>query len=336
MAFADDQWFALGMRDLGGSGEEDGTQDAAIWRSDDGRTWVAAEIRAVDAEGDYSVVHDLVDVDGVLVAIGSWGAMQSDQLAWVTWLSTDGGATWTESRDTPGPFGAMQAITPGGPGLVAAGWTYAGTIPYDSYFVTSRDGMAWDEVGAPLVAAAVHGLGALGERLVAVGVDWTDPPLAYEAQPTAWYSDDDGETWTAVELPGAAPDNLDHPQDVVPFNDGLVAVGGSMDVGSWITPDGETWERFDVALNAAFGAGAALDGALVAVGNTPLAGGQEIGPGVTWTSRDAQSWSAGPVLSEGGVGLRAVAESDGVVVAGGTCDRVDPCQAVMWRGEVVR
>jgi hypothetical protein len=328
LAFADGQWFALGMRDLGGFGEEDGTRDAAIWRSDDGRSWVPAEIRAVDAEGDYSVVIDLVELDGVLVAIGSWGAMQSDQLAWVTWRSTDGGASWTENRDSPGPFGALQAITTGGPGLIGAGWTYAGTTPFDSYIVTSRDGIIWEEVGAPLTLTAIHDLAPLGDRVVAVGSSWIESPSGVDERQMAWYSDDSGETWTAGDSAPVSA-QVGTPQDLVQFGAGLVAVGGAVDVASWVTFDGGAWDVFEVASSAESFAVAALDTGLVAVGNT-----HPTGPS-TWTSTDARTWSAGPELADNSVRMRAAAGNGDVVIVGGVCD-IGGCPTVLWRGEVVR
>ena len=158
MSFVDGRWFAVG----------EVYPDAAIWTSDDGRSWTRSQIDAIDGGDERVVATGLAAIGDTLVAIGRFGAANTDQMAWVTWTSGDGGMTWTESRDGPTSF-APHAIVAGGPGLVAAGWEYAGTVPFDSWVAVSEDGTAWDVLPATLANTQVSSLAMLGERIVAVG-----------------------------------------------------------------------------------------------------------------------------------------------------------------------
>jgi hypothetical protein len=283
-------------------------------------------IEAVGGTEVYSIATDVVEFDGALVAIGSWGAMNSDQSAWTVFTSTDGGATWTESRDGAAPY-ALQAITTGGPGLVVAGWEYAGTTPFDSFIATSLDGIGWTLTDARFTNSEVHDLAVIGDRIVAVGNSWVDAP-EFAPDTGAWYSDDGGVTWTAVEVPdGGTSETL---SDLVSFGNGLVAIGGGGSVGAWITSDGLTWQRFDVAATAQSVAVTTIRGSLVAVGNVI---GQDIGPGASWTSADGQAWAETGALGDGSQRLSSVASDGEMLVAGGQC-LAPSCATVLWVGVV--
>jgi hypothetical protein len=257
--------------------------------------------------------------------------MDSDQSAWVTWRSTDGGDTWTEDREHAVFPGALQAITPGGAGLVAFGSTFSGVTPYDSLPVDSPDGIEWQATGASLANSAVLATAALGDRIVAVGMAWPSPEdLVFE--PAAWYSDDGGETWASGNLPGTGAEESIF--DVTAFQGGLVAIGYGEAAVSWTTVDGATWERFEVASSARSMAIGAVDDGLVAVGNRASSAGS-IGQGSTWTSGDARAWFDGPALGDGSVAFSAVAGNADLVLAGGRCQAAS-CATVLWRGEVIR
>ena len=140
-----------------------------------------------------------------------------------------------------------------------------------------------------------------------------------EPIPAAWYSDDGGANWTLAEVPVGGP--FESMRDLVPFGDGLVAIGDNYDsntsignVVAWVTTDGATWEPFGVAADAQAPAIAAVDGGLVAVGNTV---GQDLGPGRTWTSPQGQAWEPGEELGTGTVRLSGVAGNGDVGVAVG-------------------
>lgn len=325
--FIDGRWIALG------SVPDNDSYEAAIWFSDDGASWEQARIDSLGGPNEASNASDVVELDGTLVAIGQWGILNSDQRAWVTWTSTDGGVTWSESRDGP-EFGALSAIATGDSGLLAAGWTYAGTTPFDTYFVTSSDGSTWERKAATLLNAQVRDVVVIGDRFVAVGSRWVDDMGAMDA--AAWYSDDGGESWTPVDVPdsGASLEMV----DLVPFGDGLASIGTGGDTppglfisAAWVTVDGQAWDVFEVASGARSGAIGAVDGGLVGVGNFAA---HDIGPGLAWTSTDAATWLEGSQpLGNGSVRLTAVAGAGDVVVAGGECQSTT-CDTVIWIGQV--
>jgi hypothetical protein len=320
VSFINGRWFALGYVD----------PDAAIWTSDDGRSWTQSQIDAIDGGDERVVATGLAAVDGTLVAIGRFGAFSTDQMAWVTWASSDDGATWTESRDGPTPF-ATQAIVAGGPGLVAAGWEFTGTVPFDSWVAVSEDGIAWELLPTTLANTQVTSLAVLGERIVAVGslVD------EFARRPAAWYSDDGGNSWTAAEVPdGETPEAM---TDVIATDAGLLAVGpgdGAHAGGAaWLSADGTAWERFTIDDVAGPKAVASVEGGFVAVGN--VRDELDIGAEYTWTSVDGRSWEAGREIDPGTAILNGIGSDGSTVVAGGQCVS-DVCDHVLWIGEVTR
>lgn len=319
------RWIAVG-------GVMENFLTAAIWISDDGATWTRATLDTTEVSDEYTYAFDVAAVGDALVAIGSWGAVPTDQRSWVTWTSTDGGANWTEARDESMP--ALGAAASGGPGLVGAQWNYSGTTPFDTTMVTSTDGITWEQT-ATLELAVVYAIDVIGDRIVAVGSAQADP--SGESEAAAWYSDDRGVTWTPADLPDGG--ELMSLQDLAVLGDGLAALGAGGDanasafsVDAWKTTDGATWEQFGVA-DGAIGSGlAAVDGGLVAVGN--LAG-QAIGPGTSWLSPDAEVWLESEALGIGDVRLGAAAGDGDTVVAGGRCE-AESCDTVIWIGQVTR
>lgn len=322
VSFVDGRWFALGQV----------FPEAAIWTSDDGRTWARAEIASTRTENEVTTATDVVELDGQLVAIGAFGAMQSDQYAWMTWTSEDDGATWTERRDGPSPH-ALRAIVAAGPGLVAAGADYVGITPFDSWIAVSDDGVTWEQTSAVFDSTEIISLAVRDDRIVAVGVEFTD---GGGVAGSVFSSDDGGVTWSAASLPDAAGDGPEFLYEVVATVDGFVAVGnGPVGASAWLSADGETWERIEIAASASIARALALvDGGFVAVGNVV---GHDIGPGYSWTSVDARTWEDGTEFSPGTVMILAADGDGSTVVAGGQCViATESCEAVLWIGEVSR
>ena len=312
--FVDGQWIAVG-------GVDEDFLSAAIWTTDDGATWTRAEIGDTRDPDQYTQVLDVAALDGgTLVAIGSWGIVPSDQFSRAIWLSTDGGATWTETRQQEG---ALNALVPGGPGLVAAESSGGGIGPARGWVATSSDGLSWERMPmtfeANLLAIALS-----GDRLVVAGGGETGIPG--ESDAAAWYSDDDGATWTAIELPDAGvPEQV---LSLVPFDGGLIGTGDA--ASAWVSADGAAWEQATIADGAYAGAVAVVDGGFVAVGNLV---GQDLGEGQSWTSTDGLAWDAGMPFGTANVRFSAAAGSGTTVVAGGGCAST-ACDVVLWVGEV--
>jgi hypothetical protein len=316
VAFIDERWIAVGSV----------SADAAIWTSDDGRAWERAVIDTTRTDDEVMAATDVSVLDSGIVAIGAFGAVATDQVAWVTWTSEDGGLTWSEHREGPTPHALRAVVYPGG-ALVGAGWDYAGTLPFDAWIAMSDDGVTWERLPKVFDDSEIHALGFVGDRIVAVGKSYAED---YDA--TAWFSDDPATAWSRVAVPDAGvPETM---YDVIPVSDGVLAVGGGLEAGAaaWVTVDGETWRRFAIADGAEARAVTLLDDGAVAVGN---AAGQDIGPALAWTSLDGQSWEAGREIGAGSVRMRTVASSGSVLVAGGEC-AAQECDAVLWVGEASR
>ena len=321
VSFVGGKWFAVGQV----------FPEAAIWMSDDGRTWSRAEIASTREENQVTAVTDVVELDGQLVAIGAFGQMDSDQFAWMTWTSDDAGATWTERRDGPSPH-ALRAIVPAGPGLVAAGADYTGTTPFDSWIAVSEDGLTWERTSAVFESTEIISMAVREDRIVAVGIEFTDTG---GSNPSIFSSDDGGATWSAASIPAPSGPEAAFLYEVVATDDGFVAAGGGLGGASaWLSADGETWEQIQIAESASARGMALVDGGFVAVGNVM---GHDIGPGHSWTSVDGRTWEVGTEFSPGTVMILA-ADGDGpTVVAGGQCVIVsESCEAVLWIGQVTR
>ena len=314
VSFVEDRWFALGQV----------FPEAAIWSSDDGRTWTRADIDGTGAPDEVTNAIGVAQLGETLVAIGSFGAMGTDQVAWVTWTSDDGGATWTEHRDGPASH-ALHAIVPGGPGLIGAGWAYGGTTPFDSFIAVSSDGIGWELTEAVFPSTQVSSLAAFEGRILAVGT--ASSPSGFSS--AAWSSDDGGSTWSAAELPDAGR-QFETAYDVIATDGGFVAAGGGIDGAvAWLSADGATWERVDIVDGAVVRALAPVDGGLVAAGNVA---GQNFGPQLSWTSLDGLAWELGETFDEAGVEILAADGAGDTVVAGGQC--LGDCATVLWVGEV--
>jgi len=320
VSFVGGRWFALGQV----------FPEAAIWTSDDGRTWARAEIASTRADDEVTTVTEVVELDGLLVAIGAFGAMASDQFAWMTWTSDDDGATWTERRDGPSPH-ALRAIVAAGPGLVGAGSDYTGTTPFDSWIALSEDGVTWEPTSAVFDSTEIISLAVREDRIVAVGVEFTD---GGGVAGSVFSSDDGGVTWSAASLPDAAGDGPEFLYEVVATVNGFVAVGnGPVGASAWLSADGETWERIEIAASASTSRALALvDGGFVAVGNVV---GHDIGPGHSWTSVDGRTWEDGNEFTPGTVMILGVDGDGSTVIAGGQCV-TESCETVLWVGEVSR
>jgi hypothetical protein len=308
------RWFATGS--VG--------QAAAIWASDEDapRAWTTASLDSVNDPGFYAqVTHVLPDADNLL-AFGSWGAVGSEQYSWITWRSTDGGATWKESRRDEA---ALRTVTEGGAGFIGAGWKYGGTTPFDSFISTSADGITWVRTEpAAMRNSEVVGMAAIGDRLVAVGSAFAEDGSLVAA---AWYSDDQGGTWTAGDTGG----EVGTLYDVAPLGQGLVAVGGSGTPTAWLTDDGITWQPYPMGEAAtAFTVSAMEAGGVVAVGN---AGPQDTGPEHAWSSLDGITWVDGGELDQPSSGLVMASAAYGrAVVAGGSCPGGSACATPLWLG----
>lgn len=239
---------------VGAARSTDGTQEAALWRSDDGATWtLLAQGGATFADAQ---VGRLYATPSRLVASGSVGepdctgqgaAMTCGPLPEMLWTSPDG-VTWTRIADVSMFAGAtISAVTYGPQGLLAVGDT-----GWDKPAIWVSDtGAAWKPISL-LATTFAHAhfsdVRTTASGYVLAGGIGGQPPLGGGVLPestavaAAWWSPD-GRTWTQapVERAGGLGTSLGH---ISVGAHGFVAVGsesGGKRASAWISNDGRSW-----------------------------------------------------------------------------------------------
>ena len=294
-------------------------------------------------------MNSVVRWDGGFVAVGGDGGEVGRDAA--VWVSADG-LMWSRVVDPDGlnadGWQTMNAVTTGGPGLVAVGTSAPGLHKDDAAVWTSTDGLRWARApddsgdlsgaGDHLMADVVAG----GPGLVAVGsVGSVDTGVA------AVWTSRDGLAWTRVahsdEVFGG--DRWQFMASVTVSDLGLVAVGGDssggdLDAAVWTSPDGLAWSRVVDTDGMLAGSGdqamasvTAGDRGLVVVGREKPGSDFD---GVVWLSPDGSSWTridTGDTF--GGPGDQAVAQVsqvDGGLMAVGY-ERIEDRDAQVWESE---
>ena len=218
----------------------------------------------------FLFITEIVEWNGRLHAVGSAaGGVPSERP--IIWASEDG-VEWTRtfvgSRED-----FITAVIPGGPGLVAVG--YSATV------WVSGDGVTWVE--SRLDIPDMRDITVVDDRLFAVA-SYVSPETADELQLPPLYFSDDGVTWTGIPRTNFEPPQngkLSQLYAVVSGPAGLVAYGDNAvddtgpsetdtnyrpDAGFWSSTDGTTWTWANVPTH--------LTGGLIAgPGGNALAGG---------------------------------------------------------------
>jgi hypothetical protein len=285
-------------------GEGSGLDDAAVWRTEDGRQWHRVGMASLAEAGDQRMIAIASDGER-LVAVG-----RSDSDAAV-WTSVDLGETWIRSSSPSLAAAGLQQIrdvVSTGSGFVAVG-TSGLPQQQDAAVWTWTGALEWERVESSAFEAAgdqeLFAIHAVGDRLVAVGV--TNELGDIDA--AVWSFEPGG--WSRVD-----PESLAEPehQAMLDVAGGgrdlpLVAVGcedpsyrcdtnlaEDADAVVWVSQDGTSWERVPAEGRLA-GNGSqvmralvAYRGALVAVGSS----GGQLGDvdGVAWSSLDGVRWRA--------------------------------------------
>jgi hypothetical protein len=175
-------------------------QRGLTWTSADGATWT----RALDL--DTFAEAELLDVTAgapggpAFIAVGGSPVIQG-----TVWMSEDG-IDWTQTAggaalDPAFNNSSIQAVTTGGPGYVAAGYTIE-IASFDAAFWTSADGLTWIPASDPEGAdeQPIQGLAPMPDGgLVAVGFGLLE-------RGSVW-SSIDGTDW--AEVPDSTAANFD-------------------------------------------------------------------------------------------------------------------------------
>jgi hypothetical protein len=193
--------------------------------TDLGATWHLGQI-----QGNPSPGHTAALLAG---GPGGWLAIGSQAI----WTSPDG-LTWTQAAThgiTQNPGDRLSVVTSTAQGFLAGGSDAAG----QGVIWTSRDGLTWRRV-----TAAGGGLAGPGEQVQNIAY------ATYHGNATlvtgqvsshgrtysgGWLSNDGGQTWTRVIIPGTDPIS-----GVAWDTAGMLAVRGNQ---TFFSPNGLTWQR---------------------------------------------------------------------------------------------
>ncbi|HEY7755717.1 MAG TPA: protein kinase [Actinomycetota bacterium] len=329
-----------------------GEDDAAVWRSDDGRRWGRIAVTSLAEAGDQRMLA-VASFEGTLVAAG-WDGSDAG-----VWTSSDGGETWAASDDPDLVDVGDQRIrdlVPIGSELIAVG--SSGTAgSQDAAAWSTSDGADWARMEASALSAdgqqLMFAAQAVQEGVVAVGL--TDERGDIDA--AVWEYADGSWSRSNPEALAAAGQQvmlaIAGGGDELP----LVAVGcedadvrcdtgaATADAAVWRW-DGASWVRVGAESGRLRGEGEETMHAIVTYRGSFVAVGGNGGPlgdldGGVWTSADGVSWRASAqdapaVTALGGAGdqeLRALVaySRHGVALFGFGVSTVDSVEeARVW------
>ncbi len=281
----------------------DGAFGSMLWTSGDGgRTWTDITPADFASIG----IANVVEFDGILVAVGRGNTLDVDAQEAAVYLSDDGVA-WRKVTSAEPMVGQLIDVVATDDGLFAVG----GVPGADAAGLWhSVDGEAWERIGGEFPSAFMWSIAEGGPGLVAVG--WRRNP---EPDLAVWTSSDAGATWDLAPDPEGFAGF--EGTDVAALEDGSLALVGSSLDGSrgriWHSADGVAWELAVEELDGIHARSLAITpGGLVAVG-----GGDDMN-GRAWFSADGASWSSFGDPVEGAYFTNAVAVDGGLLVTGGS------------------
>jgi hypothetical protein len=279
---------------------------AAVWTSSDGISWT--RVPHSDAVFGNAGISSVTVGGPGLVAVGS-DYLAGDGGAAAAWTSADG-VSWSRVPHDEAVMGgegnqSMDAVTVGGPGLVAIGGDTVSDHEIDAAVWTSADGLSWSRVphdAAVFGDAAISGVTVGGPGLVAVGAS----QLTAAGGDAAVWTSPDGLSWSRVPHDEAVfgGDGSQNMRDVTAAGPGLIAVGlevsdgpdlegpdpegPDFDAAVWTSADGLSWSRVPHNEDFLVGPGSQIMHSVVVGGPGLVAVGEGMGP----TSSAALVWAA--------------------------------------------
>jgi len=243
---------------------------AAVWVSDDhGDTWTHIPQKENPSDRpNWQTKMNSVTWAGKkkLVAVGAdWSATDSDA---AVWTSNDRGNTWTRILDEKQVLSGqgweeMAAVTWAGEKDVVAVGNESKKTGNAAVWISQDSGNSWirlshtkDSLDSP-EGKWMRSVTRVGERLVAVGEDWSreNNKEKPNGDPAVWISDDHGRTWNRTNSRSKVFRNSKNETLFAIASDGanqIVAAGyvessageNPRDAAVWVSDDkGDTWAR---------------------------------------------------------------------------------------------
>jgi len=290
----------------------------------------------------FQDIASVTAVDGGFLAVGSEERGSSRPAA--AWRGSANGHSWSRLDDLPTlaldgePTTEALGVTSGDGGTTIAVGSVAETptgiikpgsyVPFDALFWRSTDGRNFDLTTKDLAEDGVNHTAnavAFGDAtFVAVGKSSVQSGKPACEQPLAWYSTDDGRSWTKANVPVPAGGSGAAHAVAWSADVGFVAVGETYQencvygngstAAIWISQDGETWQ-LDALPDGGAAVGVAIsDEGVAVVGAGRTHSGDEC-DAVYWTSVDFKSWRATkPDRTERAAAVTALADGSFVAV----------------------
>lgn len=275
-----------------------GRRQGVVWHSNDGRAWQST----VDPIFQFVTPEEIVALGDSLFVFGTLEVcdlslgdecVEPPEAGWAIWRSTAGGAWERLPQQAQMQAGTIDGVTAANGMLIAYGW--AGDEA-QSVVWTSSDGVGWasttdlvDMDPVTAITGADVGLVAFGTRFASEAAD-----LELVAAVSV-----DGTRFAQVGTPALPAATV---QAVASGPLGLVAVGDADDLNLGFTgitlysADGVTWTQ-TAAVDGSFANSSimsvhAVPQGYIALGLVPLPNEFGIATGVSWMSRDGQSWQS--------------------------------------------
>lgn len=326
-------------------------QAAAVWISEDARTWELLESPTFERATMVTAATDGERIIVAGIALGPRGPLGfSSEGTPTVWMSMDGRQWDIAASGSPLPefvewtpngwVGVRNTRIEGRGGLIVDG---------GPQFLASENGEVWSPINEPgeLGPGRVEDL-AVDDSGTVVAVGYhevvTTEGLLESSRPLAWRTTD-GRTWESAPDQDAfvfdGPGGL-YMQTVAATSDGWMALGRADDmldgVGSWTSRDGLTWSRLpELSVPAGVTPAAEYvtvgqllwtDPGLVATGTVAGEGGSA---NAVWISADGATWERVPdqPTLEGGISA-LIADGELVVAAGGRNPSTDNYLPVVY------
>jgi hypothetical protein len=245
----------------------------AIWTSNDGAAWQAAEGTPPVPPEAAGYLVDVVATSAGFAAVG-WTSSPSVGESPLLWISSDG-AAWLSAELAGIPPATRLTTVAAGPDRMVVVGSVADT---PVMWVSGDGGASWEAAAPPEGALSIAGIVWMAERFVAIGTK-----AGSTSEPTVWASSD-GVSWAVTaELPGG------YVTAITVANDRLVAVGndGGTRAVVWLSQDGLDWRVADMPPDTP---------ELVAVAQGPRdivsIGGGQSAPSTLWRSSSGEIWQA--------------------------------------------
>jgi hypothetical protein len=346
-----------------GSTESVGENDAAVWHSTDGRTWVLdTDQTDLGGPGEQQINGISPIKGGGFVAVGSDTSSGSEDAA--VWLSPDSDS-WTkvtgdDDLGGPGRQSMHRVSGTGTPaGILAVGST---TNSEDgtqdgAIWASTDNGSSWtllptgDQLGGPgdqdIFRLTVLKSG-ITTGFVAVGTS----TLNGDSDAAVWTSTD-AQTWTRVDDPDdvLGGDGNQGMTDVQTFEDGLVAggfaTGDGLDAAIWLSTNGTDWTKVNQAQLGGDGDQSinrilttkeveGSDVPLIVAGGTSTVDGDQ--DAAIWYSNDASHWnrevsSAAALGGQNEQAINTISQRDETIVAVGSDASAGDQNAGVWTAD---